>query len=166
MGDTEMRTGTVIEMAAQMMVCTGCGAEAVAACKCCKPYVPAKQRVAEYDKAKPGQSTRQAASDLGISNAAVSKARNSGVNELTPREVTGRDGKTYHIQPREEPDDEDEDIEADVTPANYRGAFLIRADQAKRFASYSGPVTGEIVAMARQVAAVWNELAEKLEKVK
>jgi hypothetical protein len=127
--------------------------------------VPKKQRAAEAIAANPQKSDRAIAADLGVSPMTVGRAR-AGVTDVTPDGREGRDGKTYHIQPREEPDDDDEDIEADVTPANYRGAFLIRADQAKRFASYSGPVTGEIVAMARQVAAVWNELAEKLEKVK
>jgi hypothetical protein len=153
-------------MAVQQLSCTGCGAEANASCNCGKPYVPKKQRAAEAIAANPQMSDRAIAADLGIGNATVSRARrDAGVSHDTP-DREGRDGKTYHIQPREEPDDDDEDIEADVTPANYRGAFLIRADQAKRFAAYSGPVTGEIVAMARQVAAVWNELAEKLEKVK
>jgi hypothetical protein len=52
-----------------------------------------QERVAEYDKANPGRSTRQAAADLGVSNKTVSLAR--GVTQVTPDTVTGRDGKTY-----------------------------------------------------------------------
>jgi hypothetical protein len=161
-----MRTGTVIEMAVQQLSCTGCGAEANASCNCGKPYVPKKQRAAEAIAANPQKSNRAIAEETGVAEATVRRARGEGASSDAPDEREGRDGKIYHIQPREETDDDEQDIEADVTPANYRGAFLIRADQAKRFASYSGPVTGEIVAMARQVAAVWNDLAEKLEKVK
>jgi hypothetical protein len=153
----------VIEMAVQQMVCTGCGAEAVAPCNCGKPCLPKKQRAADAIAANPQKSNRAIAEETGVSLGTVNKARQEGGEQLCSPEREGRDGKIYHIQPRED-DPDDEDIEADVTPANYRGAFLIRADQAKRFAAYSGPITGEIVAMSRQVATVWNELAERLEK--
>lgn len=49
-------------------------------------------------------------------------------------------------------------------PANYRTSFLLRAEQAIRFANHSGPVTEEIVATARSVAEAWSSLADKLEK--
>lgn len=76
------------------MVCTGCGAEANASCNCGKPYVPAKERVKEYDNANPGRSTRQAAADLGVSRETVRKTR-AGDNHLSPETVTGADGKIY-----------------------------------------------------------------------
>ncbi len=79
----------------QRLVCTSCGAEANASCNCGKPYVPATERVREYDKANPGKSTRYAAADLGVSNKTVSQVRNSGVTQVTPDTVTGRDNKTY-----------------------------------------------------------------------
>jgi len=82
--------------------CTKCGAEANASCNCGEPYVPAALRVAEYDKANPGKSTREAAADLGISNKTVSKAR--GVTGVTPETVTGRDGKTYKAKREVEPE--------------------------------------------------------------
>lgn len=62
---------------------------------------------------------------------------------------------------RDEPDDE---IEGGEEPENFRAAFLIRADQAMRFATYSGPVTKEITSTARRVAAAWTSLANQLEK--
>jgi hypothetical protein len=62
---------------------------------------------------------------------------------------------------RVEPDD---DIEDGVEPENFRAAFLIRADQAMRFAAYSGPVTKEITSTARRVAAAWTSLVNQLEK--
>jgi hypothetical protein len=56
---------------------------------------PAASRVARYDKANPGKSTRQVAADLGVSNKTVSQARQA-VDPVTPdATVTGRDGKTY-----------------------------------------------------------------------
>jgi hypothetical protein len=76
--------------------CSACGAEANASCNCGVHYVPVQQRVAEYDAASPGRSTRQAAADLGVSHESVRTARSgSGVNHLTPETVTGRDGKNY-----------------------------------------------------------------------
>lgn len=44
-----------------------------------------------------------------------------------------------------------------------RTAYLERAEQARRFASYSGPVTKETIALARQVATAWENLAKQME---
>lgn len=64
------------------------------------------------------------------------------------------------------PSSDDVDIEAEIDgedPENYRTAYLLRADQAIRFAAYSGPVTSETIAVARRVAAAWSKLADTLE---
>lgn len=156
-----MRTGTVIAMAVQRMACTACGSEANASCNCGKPYVPKKQQAREAIAANPHKSDRAIAADIGVGKDTVRRAREE-TGACAPVEREGLDGKVRRLPAREEPDDED--IEADVEPTNYRGAFLIRADQAKRFASYSGPITSEIVAMARQVATAWEELAAQLER--
>lgn len=162
-----MRMSTEIKMSVQRMVCTACGSEANASCNCGKPYVPAKQRAAEAIKANPQKSNRAIADEIGVSKDTVRKVRET-TGDQSPVERVGLDGKTRKMPTlrvvEEEPDDTEADIEADIEPANYRGAFLIRADQAKQFASYSGPVTPEIIAMARQVAMVWNNLAAQLEK--
>jgi hypothetical protein len=159
-----LRTATVIEMAVQQMVCTACGSEANASCNCGKPYVPKKQRAREAIEANPQKSNRAIAAELGLSDDTVGRARReAGVAGAAP-EREGRDGKIYRLPVREEPDDDDDDIERDVEPENYRGAFLIRADQAKRFATYSGPVTTEIIEMARQVSAAWGNLATSMER--
>jgi|SRR5215813_2204654 len=55
------------QQAQNILACVACGAEVEAACACHKPYKPAKVRVAEYDLANPGKSTRTAAADLGLS---------------------------------------------------------------------------------------------------
>lgn len=97
-------TATVIKMSIQRMACTGCGAEANVSCNCGKPYIPAAQRVREYDGANPGKSTRQAAADLGITSGTVTKARKSGASTEAPAAAdraepearsTGKDGKSY-----------------------------------------------------------------------
>jgi hypothetical protein len=87
---------------------------------------PAAKRVAEYDKANPGTSTRQAAADLGISNKTVSKARSADVTQVTPEIVTGRDGKTYPARRQKE---NAADSEPEFTQEQYRAAYMIRADQ-------------------------------------
>jgi len=83
---------------------------------------------------------------------------------IQPVDHVGLDGKARQLPERTIDDEADEDIEAYIEPQNYRGAFLIRADQAKQFAVYSGPVTKETATMARQVAAVWSSLADQMEK--
>jgi hypothetical protein len=71
--------------------CPKCGNN----CQCGVPYVPKTVRVAEYDKANPGKSTRQAAAELGLSKSEVGRARSSRVPDGTPDTITGRDGKNY-----------------------------------------------------------------------
>jgi hypothetical protein len=129
----------------------------------------------------PEKSDRAIAAEIGVSHTTVQKARKTTGNQL-PVEVscgsapapcalvetrTGKDGKVRRLPQRScideyaEPGVEDE-IDAE-DPENYRTAYLLRVDQAIRFASYSGPITKEIVASARQVARAWSKLAQKLE---
>lgn len=60
--------------------------------------------------------------------------------------------------------DEDDGIEAEVDPANYRTAFLLRVDAALSMAVYSGKPSKTFVAKARQVADAWEKLAQQMEK--
>lgn len=142
--------------------CSGCGAEANASCDCAKPYVPARAKAAAAIVAKPEKSNRAIADEIGVSHETVRRARESTATGVAVDERVGLDGKTRRMPQRAEPDDDN--IESDIEPGNYRGAFLIRADQAKQFATYSGPITSEVVTMARQVAAVWEDLANKMEE--
>jgi hypothetical protein len=83
-----------IKINVQRLACFDCGSETNATCTCGVAYLPkAIERVAEYDQANPGQSTRQAAADLGTTSTTVSKARRA--NRFAPETVTGRDGKSY-----------------------------------------------------------------------
>jgi hypothetical protein len=63
-----MKDATVIKLSIQRMVCTGCGAEANASCKCGKPYVPKSVRAAEAVAASPEKSNRAIAADIGVVN--------------------------------------------------------------------------------------------------
>jgi hypothetical protein len=49
-----------------------------------------------------------------------------------------------------------------VEPEHLRAAFLLRADQAVRFAAYSGPIDEEIVEAAKAAASAWIDLRIKL----
>jgi hypothetical protein len=69
-----------------------------------------------------------------------------------PRDVTGDEG-----------DIDDSNIEEDIEPENYRTAYLLRTEQARRFAVYSGKVTKEIVEEALGVAATWQSFSQELE---
>lgn len=154
-----MRIGTTIQMAVQQLSCTGCGAEANASCNCGKPYVPKKQRAIDAIKANPEKSDRAIAADIGVSPETVHKARReTPANELAP-EREGRDGKIYHLPPRDRDDGEDSE-----PPDNRRGAFILRADQARQFAAYSGPTDAEILKFARAAAQAWQELVANLQR--
>ena len=154
----------------QRMVCIGCGAEANAACNCGKAYVPAAQRVAKYDEANPGKSTREAAADLGVSHETVSKARKSGasleapVNQLTPATVTGRDGKSYA---RKRIIDRDEE---DYNAVNRRRVFdrcaadvIRKAEQGAGLIDASGlEIDDEVLATLDRVINIWTALRDTL----
>jgi hypothetical protein len=76
-------------------VCSACGSARDCDCKAF-----ALERVVKYDKANPGQSTRQAAADLGIPKSTVSDARavvrdRTPVSPETPETIIGRDQKIY-----------------------------------------------------------------------
>jgi hypothetical protein len=94
---TNMRdiTPPAIKVTQQQIECVKCGARSHATCSCGMSYRPVTVRVAKYDEANPGKSTRAAAADLGVSRESVRTARKSGDNRLSPDTVTGRDGKEY-----------------------------------------------------------------------
>lgn len=55
-------------------------------------------------------------------------------------------------------------MEDEVLPENYRSAFFLRTDTARRCAVYSGPIDREVIESARNVAKAWTKLADKLEE--
>lgn len=142
--------------------CTKCGSMADATCDCGSPYIPARERAAEAIAANPARSNVAIAREIGVNEKTVRNARiTSDHSEVDGR--MGLDGKVRRL-PTRRPDEPEPGIEDDIEdPANYRTAFLLRVDQAGRFAAYSGPITKELVAAARQVAAKWSNLAQKME---
>lgn len=142
--------------------CTKCGSMADATCDCGSPYIPAAARAAKAIVANPEKSNRTIANEIGVSHTTVQRARETGTCVPVDERI-GLDGKVRRLPVRRS-DEPEPDIEDDIEdPANYRTAYLLRADQAVRFASYSGPITAEIISAARQVATAWSKLAQKLE---
>lgn len=63
-------------------------------------------------------------------------------------------------------DKADDDIEAEIDPDpdTRRLAFLLRADQARLFAVYSGPVDEDVCRIAREALAAWTLLVQQLSR--
>lgn len=74
--------------------CSACGAEADAACNCGAPYVPASARAAAAIAKNPGKSDRAIATELGVNQSTVSRARKSTDANASVGKRTGKDGKT------------------------------------------------------------------------
>lgn len=72
--------------------------------------------------------------------------------------------RSHRVDVDQSPESNDADEEDPVEDAsNHRTSFLLRAEQAIRFATYSGRASKEIIATARSVADAWSQLADKLE---
>jgi hypothetical protein len=126
--------------------CTKCGAEANASCDCGEPYVPAALRVKQYDEVNPGQSTRQAATDLGVHHSVVADARKVSGNPTTDT-VTGRDGKKYPARRTPEAEAETES-ESEIIDDNWmeaKDAFGFLAMAAPLFDKAGPEITAEVV---------------------
>jgi hypothetical protein len=150
--------------------CSACGATANAACDCGAPYVPStaekRELVAEALKKNPKKSNRQVAQAVGVAHKTIAAVRRGleSTGEIPQLEkTTGKDGRDRPAgKPKVTlPRSTAAQISDPGTDAD-RTAYLLRVDQAIRLAAYSGPVTEEIVAAARQVAAAWTELATDL----
>jgi len=59
-------------------------------------------------------------------------------------------------------DEDDIEAEIDPDPDTRRLAFLLRADQARLFAKYTGPVDEDVLRIAREAAAAWTQLVQQL----
>jgi hypothetical protein len=80
----------------------------------------------------------------------------------SPPEVGAEAMKARFAAIEQEAEDEDDDIETDINPESHRNAFLIRADQAVRFAVYSGPIDQEIVEATRAAVLAWTTLLQQI----
>jgi hypothetical protein len=168
-----MKPSVVIPLSIQRMFCSGCGAEANASCNCGVSYMPASKRAAEAIAANPEKSNRAIAEELGVDEKTVRKERTADQSAVDTR--IGRDGRTRRLPDREIRELSDADaaavrddstMETDVEPEHYESAFWLRMDLANRAAIYSGPVNDDIIAMARQIAVKWENLALEMEKRK
>jgi Protein of unknown function (DUF3102) len=59
---------------------------------------------------------------------------------------------------------DDIEVEIDPDPDTRRTAFMLRADQARLFAVYSGPIDDGVLAIAREALAAWTLLVQRLER--
>jgi hypothetical protein len=98
------------------LACTSCGAETNAACNCGAPYVPAAQRVKEFDEHNPGMSNRAAAAALDVDEKTVRKARKARADQSAPDKIVGQDGKQY---PAKKPRPDVEALQARATRVGW-----------------------------------------------
>jgi len=78
--------------------CSKCGRETSAACDCCAPYVPKRQRAAEAIAEHPEKSNRAIADDIGVDEKTVREARASTADWSAVDEPrTGKDGRTRKL---------------------------------------------------------------------
>jgi hypothetical protein len=145
--------------------CSSCGATVDAACDCGAPYMPAGQRAAEAIAANPLMSDRALAREIGVDHKTVGTARRTGEHSPVENETRiGLDGKERRMPVRRpgEDDGEHEFSRKELSDRN-RGSFLLRAQEARNFAFYSGKVDGKLLEFARGTAAAWCELVKTLE---
>lgn len=160
------------------MVCTGCGSEANASCNCGVAYVPKADRIKKAIEASPEKSTRAIAAELGdVSHVAVQKVRaameEAGVNQLTPDQRIGRDGKSYPAKLRVVQDDEasdDFDTPEDFwqrSLGNMAGEAISLEDfWSDKFGDWRKfQVTSDLVTLAKQASEAWGKLAKSLEEM-
>jgi hypothetical protein len=60
--------------------------------------------------------------------------------------------------------EESDNTEAEINPDARRIAFLLRADQARLFAKYTGPIDEDVLSIASEAAAAWALLVERLRR--
>ena len=89
-------TATVLNLLPQpqALECSECGATAVAPCHCGVSYVPAGMRAAKAIAANPEKSNRALATETGISEATIRRARPAASCDA-PETRVGQDGKNY-----------------------------------------------------------------------
>jgi hypothetical protein len=103
-----------------------------------------------------------------ISDAAVNAMISEGKHlrrqaEAKQHRAERRRRKAARQAAQHQVDDDDYSIEDEIEPQHLLTAFLLHADQAVRFAVYSGKATEEVAMAARRAAIAWNELAVTLE---
>jgi hypothetical protein len=145
--------------ATKALWCSGCGATVAAACGCGRPYLPAGKIAAVAVARYPEKSNRMIAEEIGIDESTVRYARSTAVfaavEGLGKSERVGRDGKIRRLPHYEPTPDEQQ--------RRLRRSFEASVRTAIRLASYDGQADTHVVALCRDVAKAWQELARKLE---
>jgi hypothetical protein len=158
-----MDTFSKPKAAVRDLVCPKCGV--AAACDCGKaPIERAEYAVLQ----NPEKSSRSIAAAIGVGRKTVDRARAKATGPRGPVEKrVGLDSKIRRMpkQKVEDDGDDDDELDEDETEGSEE-AFLMRAEQAIKFAVYTGPVSKELVAAARAAADAWRELVQTLEKAK
>ena len=145
--------------------CSACGTTVDAGCDCGAPYLPAGQRAAAAVAANPQRSNRAIADEIGVDEGTVRKARRATADDSAVDEPRiGMDGKVRRLPTRITSDDDEDEFTAKELAERDRGSFLLRAQEAKNFAFYTGQVDDGLLEFARGTAAAWCELVAKMEK--
>jgi hypothetical protein len=83
-------SATVIPLAIQRMVCTGCGEEANASCNCGVAYQPKHGRVREAIAATPDKPNKQIARETGADPKQVRRERAKLRGDMSSPKAPGR----------------------------------------------------------------------------
>lgn len=124
-------TATILKLdrppAAAPLVCSSCGASGTGSCHCGVAYVPAAQRAADALAQDPSRSDRAIATEIGVSDKTVAKARRSTAESSAVAKRVGKDGKARKmpISASEEPQKPNRRQEIKI-PAGARLSELCR----------------------------------------
>lgn len=157
------------------MECSGCGATADAACDCGVAYMPAGEIAAKARAENPSKSSRALATELGVSEATMRRAKPSPASYDAPEKRVGRDGKSYPARkPPQASDPIQETCDDCDTPeqhwqrslGNLAGdAISMSAYWSRQFGKWQRfDVPSSLVSLVEQAAKAWSELASNLAK--
>lgn len=85
-------------------------------------------------------------------------------NRTAMRLLRERERKERLTPASRDADEDDIEAEIDDEPDTRRLAFVLRADQARLFAKYTGPVDDEVLSIAREAMTAWVALVNELTK--
>jgi DNA invertase Pin-like site-specific DNA recombinase len=133
-------------------------------------FAPAERKEAVALLKAEGKSNRKIAKELNVGGRTVARdlgqptKRSKGAANAAPsaKNSAPNGGKFAHGQPPP-PDFELSEFESEIDKEHLKTGFIIRADQASRFAVYSGPVDEEVRRVAWRAEMAWHELVQKLD---
>jgi hypothetical protein len=147
------------------LTCSKCGAAGQGSCSCGAPYLPAGERAGQAVAAHPEKSDSAIAAEIGVNRATVTRARKKTTRANAHVARTGRDGRKRKPPRRRKP----KLIEVKASAAEDRDFFYREfrehAEQAMHIARFNAPrpADPDAIALARQVATTWADLAHYME---